>query len=185
MADTPAELTTYLTNPDNLQVLVDFLSDNPALLQQLLTSSSGLETQFQTFLADNPDLLQQFFDIAALDQLRVNVDLAGSGNQASGGLLSSFTLGNGLFTENITSDEVNAVVADLSSSTPAADYELNVSLGAGDNVVVGGLLGNFTAAAGSTNQFVIEDPTLLGVTAGTDSVFALRLRRHVHGRRRE
>ena len=168
-AQTPAELVTYLTNPDNLQVLVNFLSDNPALLQQLLTSSSGLETQFQTFLADNPALLQQFFDIAALDLLRVNVDLSGTGNQASGGLLSSFTLGNGLFTETITPDQVNAVTADLgASSAPIADYELNVTVGAGDNVVVGGLLGNFTAAAGSTNQFVIEDPTLLGVTAGTD-----------------
>ena len=169
-AQTPAELVTYLTNPDNLQVLVNFLSDNPALLQQLLTSNSGLEAQFQTFLADNPALLQQFFDIAALDQLRVNVDLAGSGNQASGGLLSSYSLGNGLFTETITSEEVKAVAAAEAApdGAPIADYELNVSLGAGNNVVVGGLLGNFTAAAGSTNQFVIEDPTLLGIPVGTD-----------------
>ena len=59
------------------------------------------------------------------------------------------------------------------SSAPIADYELNVSLGAGDNVVVGGLLGNFTAAAGSTNQFVIEDPTLLGIPASTPGLSAV------------
>ena len=37
----------------------------------------------------------------------------------------------------------------------------------GNNVVVGGYLGNFTAGAGSNTQFIIEDPSLLGVPAGT------------------
>ena len=40
---------------------------------------------------------------------------------------------------------------------------LRVSIDGGDNVVVGGLMGSFTTGSGN-DRFVIEDPSLLGLT---------------------
>jgi hypothetical protein len=48
---------------------------------------------------------------------------------------------------------------------PAA-YALNVTMAPGPNVIVGGLLGNFTSQGGDT-RFVVEDPSVLGLPSGT------------------
>ncbi len=49
----------------------------------------------------------------------------------------------------------------------ASAYGLNVTVG-GDSTIVGGTLGNFTTTGNSSN-FIIEDPPLLGLTAGPRS----------------
>ena len=46
----------------------------------------------------------------------------------------------------------------------AAAIGTNVTLGDGDDVIVGGLLGTFTAGVGA-DRFVVEDPSLLGATS--------------------
>ncbi len=59
----------------------------------------------------------------------------------------------------------------MASRSPSASighaYQLNVTVG-GDSTIVGGTLGNFTTTGNSSN-FIIEDPTLLGLTAGSRS----------------
>jgi MBG domain (YGX type)/Bacterial Ig-like domain (group 3) len=155
-----ASLQTYLTsNPDVLQ---QYLASNPALLQQFLASNPAL---LQQYVSANPGLLQQFLNGAVLNLLRLKVNLNGTGNQASGGLLSTFNINNGLFTENITAAQLQALPQTFSAGTSLNDYRLNVNLASGNNVVVGGVLGNFTAGQGSNNQFIIEDSSFLGVPA--------------------
>ena len=188
-AQTPAELVTYLTNPNNLQVLVDFLSDNPC------AAAAAADGQCRPGDAV-PDVPRgQPGPVAAI--LRHRRPRSAAGECGPGRLRQpgerrpALVLHAGqrpLYGDHYSGSGECAVAADLGgSSSPIADYELNVSLGAGDNVVVGGLLGNFTAAAGSTNQFVIEDPTLLGDSGEHpgNCPRRLRRRRHVRGRRRE
>ena len=89
----------------------------------------------------------------------MNVTLAGSGNQASGGFLSTFNLGgDSLFTENITPAQMSFIDQAVQAGVSLTNFQLNVNATGGNNVLVGGLMGNFTTTGGGNNRFVIEDP---------------------------
>ena len=185
IASNPASLQQYLTG--NSTVLQQFLISNPTSLQQYLTSNptaliqflSSDPTQLQQFLTQNPAVLQTFLgtdaqalqqtlNAAILDLFRLNVTLPGSGNEASGGLLSTFNIGSGgEFTESITTAQLALLNQAVASGTSLAGYAVNVTAEGGDNTLVGGLLANFTAKGGGDNNFVIEDPSQLGLASGT------------------
>jgi hypothetical protein len=109
---------------------------------------------------------------SALGALGTSVVMTGGHNTAEAGPLTSAQLSGGedSFIEQLTDIEVSmasAVVADFASAsqaTAAASLGPQVSLGNGDDVVVGGLLGTFSAGIGN-DRFVIEDPTLLGASS--------------------
>ena len=157
----PAALEQYLANDPAL--LQQFLTSDPALLQQFLTADPAL---LQQFLTSNPGVLQQTLTAAVLNLFRLNVNLPGTGNQASGGLLSTFNIGNGLFTETVTATQLQLLTQAAASGTPVSSYAVNVTTTGGSSTLTGGLLANFTAAGGG-NRFVIEDPSLLGLPSGT------------------
>ncbi len=157
----PAALLTCLTS--NPAVLQQFISSDPAVLQQFLTTDPAL---LQTFLGTNATNVQQFLTASQLNSLRVNVTLPGTGNEASGGLLSNFNIGGGLFTENLTPAQLQIVSQAAAAGLSANAYQLNVTVGGNGSTIVGGVLGNFTAT-GSASNFIIEDPTQLGLTTST------------------
>ena len=130
------------TNPTALQ---QFLTSSPTVLQQYVSTPAGqapeqLDTENPTAWSSyspatrssgadprrNPELLQQFlaslsdrprsssFDVS-LNQFEFVVTLPGSGNEATGGLLSTFNIGSGLFTESITPAQLSL----LSQASPA------------------------------------------------------------------
>ena len=185
IASNPTSLQQYLTG--NPTVLQQFLSTSPASLQQYLTSNPTDLTQFlasdptqlqqfltqnpavlQTFLGTDAQALQQTLNAAILDLFRLNVTLPGSGNEASGGLLSTFNIGSGgEFTESITTAQLALLNQAIASGTSLAGYAVNVTADGGFNTLVGGLLANFTAEGGGNNNFVIEDPSQLGLPSGT------------------
>ena len=141
-------------------------ASNPNALEQLFVNQPGYLQNYLNNLS--PQDQQQFFTAAALALLRTYVNVGGSGNQVSLGFLSSATIGSGsLFTQNITPDGLAMVNEALSDSIALSNYTLNVTTTGGNNVFVGGVLGNFTALGGGNNKFVIEDPTLLGVSSPT------------------
>jgi hypothetical protein len=163
VANDPTTIAQFLSSdPD---ALGQFFTSNPAILQQFLTSNPAL---LQQFLASDPDFFLQILNSSVLDLFRMKVNLSGSGNEVSGGILSSFHLTSGLFTEAITSDQLQllsqVVAAGNASLLPS--YALNVTIDQGDSVVVGGLMGNFSVGSGD-NRFVIADPSLLGLPSGT------------------
>jgi hypothetical protein len=149
----------------NPSLVGQFFAADPSALEQFFISNPTLLEQF---LTSNPALLQQVLTQLTLSLLRLNVTMAGSGNEASGGFLSTFNLGSGgLFTESITPGQMEMVNQAIANNVALSNYFLNVTFTGGNNVVAGGLLGNFTAAGGGTNRFVVEDPTLLGVAPDT------------------
>jgi mucin-19 len=148
---TPQVVENVLSNPVVLQA---FFLSKPALLDQLLAANPGLEAQV--------------FSPASLLAVRMTANLSGSGNEVSGGLLSTFNLGSGsLFTEQLTPAEIDFAAHALSAGATPSQLQLYATAQGGNNVFVGGLLGNFTATGGGNNRFVIEDPSLLGLTPGT------------------
>jgi hypothetical protein len=105
----------------------------------------------------------------------VTANLTGTYDSAKAGPLTKITMSGGfaLFVEQLTSTEINTIntiLAALVNPTPTdintvlAGYALKVTMGNSDDVVVGGLLGTFSAGVGN-DRFVIEDPSLLGATA--------------------
>ena len=103
-----------------------------------------------------------------MNLFRLNVNLPGTGNEVIGGLLSTFNIGGGSFTEALSPDQIALVQTGINepSPVPLSAYQLDVTMAAGPNVLVGGLLGDFTTLGGNT-RFVIEDPSLLGLPTGT------------------
>ena len=184
IADNPDVLQQYLSsNPDILQTFLDsdspslqqFLTDDPTVLLQFIASDPDALQQFfednpailQQFLGTDPDGLQQFLSEAILSLFRFTVNLPGTGNEATGGLLSTYNIGNGLFIEQLTSAELQLINGGVAQGTAPSDYALNVTMDGGNNTVVGGVLGNFTTEGNGSNNFVIEDPSLLGLPSGT------------------
>jgi hypothetical protein len=161
VGNNPTALVQYLTT--NGTALAQYLTANPAVFQQLLTQNPAV---FQQYLNQNPSLLQQILASSVLNLFRLKVNLVGSGNDVSGGLLSSFNLGTGLFEETIDPGQLAMVQNGAAAGILPTAYALNVTMAAGSNVIVGGLLGNFTSQGGDT-RYVIEDPSLLGLPSGT------------------
>lgn len=159
-----AALQQYLAaNPDALS---QYLGDNPGALQQFLSGDPQALVQFLE-QPGNAGILAQFLNASTLDLFRLKVTVAGDGNEVTGGLLASFTMGSGSFIEQVDPVQFqNLVVPGVASGIDPSAFALNVTMTAGANVVVGGLLGNFTSPGGNT-RFVIQDPTLLGIPAGT------------------
>ena len=147
------------------QRYVDHAND-PAVLQQLLAANPGILQQYVATLSTSAQ--EQFVFNASLNQFEFTANLPGNGNEATGGLLSNYNIGNGLFIENITPAELQIVSQAIASgTTDLTGFELNVTMNGGNNTLVGGLLGNFTANGGGSNTFVVEDPSLLGLPSGT------------------
>src|SRR5262249_30680505 len=140
LSGNPAALQQYLTSDPTL--LQQFLSSNPALLQQFLLSNPTL---LQQFLGTNPAALQQFLTAAILSLLQFNATLPGAGNEAIGGFMSTFDIGNGLFIEKLLPIELQFAEQLQSANQPLSTYGLNVTMESGNNTLVGGLLGNFIA----------------------------------------
>ena len=150
-ASSSSTVETVLAN--ELTALEQVLISQPALLSTFLSSlTSAEQTQFY----------------ASLASLRTTINLPGSDNQVTAGLLTTVNLGpNSLLIESITPDELNNLTAGFNSgNTTISNYQLNATLSGGNNVVVAGLLSNITVSGGN-NKFVIEDPTLLGVSSDT------------------
>ncbi len=160
----PASLEQYLSS--NPTALIQFLASDPAQLQQFLTTNP---TVLQNFLkSESSTDLQQTLDDAILTLFQLNVTLPGSGNEATGGLLSTFNIGSGgTFTESITPPQLALLNQAVANGASLSDYAVNVTGEGGFNTFVGGLLANFTAEGGGDNNFVIEDPSLLGLASGT------------------
>ena len=160
LTSSPAALEQFLTDPANAGVLQQFLASDPALLQQFLTANPAA---LQTFLSDNipgtsTSQLQQFLPGALLNLFRVTANLPGSGNQATGGLLSTFdAIGSGTFIENVTPDQVVMVTTADQGGTAAASFAQNVTFEQGGDTIVTGLLANVTVLGSGQNTFVIED----------------------------
>ncbi len=169
----PSALTALLSS--NSSALGTLLASNPTGMGGLLASDPSLvnaifadpanSTYLTTFLNDNPSVVTTF----ALDLTRLNVNLAGtSGNQVTGGLLANYNIGTGsIFTENITSGQLDLLSQGLGQGVAASTYDLNVTADGGNNTLVGGFMGNFTANGGGNNNFIIEDPSFLGIAPGT------------------
>ncbi len=159
----PASLQQYLTS--NPSALVQFLSSDPTQLQQFLVANPSV---LQTFLGTNAQALQQTLNAAVLNLFRLNVTLPGSGNEATGGLLSTFNIGTGgTFTESITPAQLALLNQAVTSGASLADYAVNVTTQGGFNSLVGGLLSNVTAEGGGDNNIIIGDTSQLGLPSGT------------------
>ncbi len=168
----PSALTALLSS--NSSALGTLLASNPTGLGGLLASDPSLvnaifadpanSTYLTTFLNANPSVVTTF----ALSLTRLNVNLAGtSGNQVTGGLLGSYDIGTGsVFTEDITAGQLALLNQGLAQGVAASTFDLNVTADGGNNTLVGGLMGNFTANGGGNNRFVIEDPSFL-IPSGT------------------
>ena len=165
----PTALGQYLTA--NATTLQQFLTGNPTLLQQFLTADPALLQTFAATLSTSTALpsLSQFLTSSQLSQFELNVTLPGSGNEATGGLFSSFDIGSGgLFTESLTASQLAMVTQGLASGVAASAYEVNVTAEGSGNTLVGGALANYTVTGSSgDNNFIIEDGSLLGLPAGT------------------
>ncbi len=167
-SDNASLLQAFLNDPNNAAVFLQFLNEDPGVVEQFLDTPAGTSA-LQTFLQQNPADLQQALDNAFLDLFRVKVNLQGSGNEVTGGLLVSFTLGGGSSViESLDPGQLAMVESGVSLGIAPSAYALNATLGAGSNVVVAGLLSNITSLGGNT-RFVIEDPGLLGLPSGTFS----------------
>ena len=145
----PAVQQAIFANPAVLQTI---FASNPTILQQVLTGNPALQSRIRLD--------------SSLARVRSNINLAGSGNQATGSVLSSINLGSGgLFTQTLSDAQINLVnQAYNSDPSSLSNYYVNVTATGGNNVIVGGLLGNFTASGGN-NRFVLEDPSLLGLSS--------------------
>ena len=179
LASNPSGLGDLLaSNPSSLGSL---LASDPSLIDTLFTNDPALLSQF---LSSNPSILTTF----ALDLTRLNVNLSGtSGNQVTGGLLANYDIGTGsVFTENITAGQLDLLNQGLAQGVAASIYDLNVTANGGNNTLVGGLMGNFTANGGGNNRFVIEDRQLPGDRSGHRPPGRSRqFRRHLHRQRRQ
>ena len=113
--------------------------------------------------------------IGSLGGFGNTVSMGGGYNNAQAGVLTSVQLSGGYdnFVESLSQNEVDWAGSVLSAAqgagsaavnAAAAAIGLNVSLGNGDDVIVGGLLGTFTAGVGA-DRFIVEDPSLLGATS--------------------
>ncbi len=178
LADNPDVLDQYLESSgtplgqsvtDDTSALVQLLTDDPDLLEQFLSDNPAVLTDI---LANNPSLLQDqgggensIVNSALVDSVRLTVNLTGTGNNATGGLLSTYNLGSGggSFTEALSPQQLSVV---SQAANPGA-YALNVTAQGSNNVLVGGLLGNFQSQGGGNNQFVLEDSNLLGLGGQT------------------
>ena len=173
LASNPSGFGSLLTS--NSSGLGNLLTSNPSAFGSLLASDPSLIDSIfanpanpgllSQFLSSNPSILTTF----ALDLTRLNVNLAGtSGNQVTGGLLAYYNIGTGsVFTENITAGQLDLLNQGLAQGVAASTYDLNVTANGGNNTLVGGLMGNFTANGGGNNRFVVEDPSFLGIAPGT------------------
>ena len=117
----------------------------------------------------NASGVQQFLTSSLLSTFRLNVTLQGTGNEATGGLLSTFNIGNGgLFNESINASELSTVSQGVASGIAASSYALDVTATGSGNTLVGGVLADYTdAGTGGDNNFIIEDGSLLGLPSGT------------------
>ena len=98
----------------------------------------------------------------------MTINLAGAGNQVDAGLFATVNLGSsGTLTETISASELSTVEQAISNGIAPSYYQLNATAVGGNNVMVGGLLANFTTTGAGNNRFVIEDPGMLGLPAGT------------------
>jgi hypothetical protein len=175
LEDSPTALAQYLSaDPSALEsffendpsVLQTFLSSDPAALQQFLQDDPALLEQF---LTANAAGVQQFLTGSLLGTFRLDVTLQGSGNEATGGVLSTFNIGSdGLFLESIDAGQLSSVSQGVAGGIAASSYALNVTANGSGNTLVGGVLASYTVAgAGGGNTFVIEDGGLLGLPGGT------------------
>jgi hypothetical protein len=100
---------------------------------------------------------------------------SGGFNNGQAGILTTVSLSGGM--DNVVEKlDVNAITVastaitaaatagQAAANTVAASIGLQASLGDGDDVVVGGLLGTFTVGTGN-DRIVIEDPSLLGAAS--------------------
>ena len=172
MASNPSGFSSLLTSDStalgslltsNSSAFGSLLASDPSLIDSIFSNpaNSGLLSQF---LSSNPSILTTF----ALDLTRLNVNLSStSGNQVTGGLLGSYDIGTGsVFTENITAGQLDLLNQGLAQGVAASTYQLNVTADGGNNTLVGGLMGNFTANGVGNNRFVVEDPSFL-IPSGT------------------
>jgi hypothetical protein len=175
LQNSPTALAQYLSaNPEALET---FLASNPAALQTFLASDPAALQQFleadpallQQFLSANAPGVQQFLTGSLLSTFRLNVTLQGTGNEATGGLLSTFNIGSGgLFNESINAGELSTVSQGVASGIAASSYALDVTASGSGNTLVGGVLADYTVAGtGGNNNFIIEDGSLLGLPSGT------------------
>ena len=113
--------------------------------------------------------MQQFLTGSLLSTFRLTVTLQGTGNQATGGPLSTFNVGAGsTFTESIGSGQLSTVSQGVGGGISALSYALDVTAEGSGNTLVGGVLANYSdAGTGGHNNFIIQDGTLLGLPAGT------------------
>ncbi len=112
-----------------------------------------------------------------LSALASTTAIGGDYNAAQAGLLVDlhFTGNYNVFIEQASQNQIDALNESLADAGPgglaalAAAFGLSVEMDAGNNTIVGGLLGTFTTGPGN-NRFVIQDPALLGVS-GLDPSF--------------
>jgi hypothetical protein len=113
--------------------------------------------------------------LGSLSGFGSSASLKGGYNNAQAGVLANVQLSGGYdnFVEQLTQGAVDWAGGVLSAAqaggtgavnAAAAAIGLNVALGNGDDAIVGGLLGTFTAGVGA-DRFVVEDPSLLGATS--------------------
>jgi hypothetical protein len=169
----PVSLATLLNN-QTIQAQLASPAEQTFIQQQVQASNPLI---LQAELATNPTnlsspvvqaIVQKFITAAESGQMAMSVNLTGSGNEVVVGLASDFSLGsNSLARESLTPAQVaivNQAVADgITDLTP---FMATVTATGGNNTFVGGVGANFTASNGGTNNFVVEDPSLMGL-AGT------------------
>ncbi len=158
----PAAATDAGISP---MVILELVVSTPALVDALLVNQP---TFLQSLFEINPTLYSQAVTNAGLQNIELNINLTGSGNQVVAGLFSTVNMGSGgVLTENITPSQLAVVNQAVSNGLAASSYQLTATATGSNNVMVGGLLSNLSATGGGNNRFVIEDPGLLGLTPGT------------------
>ncbi len=166
---------TALANPDFAALLA-----NPAFtallgnraFTSLLQCGAFQNNAFVQGLVNGGDLLH-LLDAYILDVFRLKVSMPDGNNVARVGLWATLAMGNGnnLLVQSLRSDDLAALADAFSKGIDLSNYALQVTTGAGQDVIVAGLLSDVHSGGGN-DQFIVEDPSLLGVSlAGQTAAF--------------
>src|SRR5690348_10767789 len=130
MLSDPTTFGAMLSDPTTLE---QYFEANPSALADLLTGHPEVLQAYWETLTTPGQQEQDFVTAALVNFFRLKVTLTGSGNQATGGVLSTFHIDNGLFVEQLTTDQITFAATVAAEGVPLDMYGLDVFLGGGSN----------------------------------------------------
>lgn len=138
-------------------------------------TSASAQTLVSSILGNFASGIEKGSAATLFDGIRSNVTLLGNNNVARAGLFTTITMGDGpdLFVEKLTPSDISLLENTLATLGSTSDevraalldgFSVNVNMGDGNDLAVGGLLARVQGGAGA-DTFVIQDPVLLGAVA--------------------